>query len=107
MIDQQLAEISNLAIVVTIVLYVLALIGFSADLASTSQKRSDERLAAREAHEAARAKQSVTAGAAGATGTAGPAAPTPRPRPRERPRRVRVRTPERPAHGHLPRARAR
>ncbi|GAA1316388.1 c-type cytochrome biogenesis protein CcsB [Brachybacterium tyrofermentans] len=73
MIDQQLAEISNLAIVVTIVLYVLALIGFSADLASTSQKRSDERLAAREAHEAARAKQSVTAGAAGATGTAGPA----------------------------------
>ncbi|MGO2585961.1 MAG: c-type cytochrome biogenesis protein CcsB, partial [Brachybacterium tyrofermentans] len=70
MIDQQLAEISNLAIVVTIVLYVLALIGFSADLASTSQKRSDERLAAREAHEAARAKQSVTAGA---TGTAGPA----------------------------------
>lgn len=65
MIDQQLAEISSLALVVTIVLYVLALIGFSADLASTSQKRSDERLAAREAHDAARAKQSVTAGAAG------------------------------------------
>lgn len=73
MIDQQLAEISNLAIVVTIVLYVLALIGFSADLASTSQKRSDERLAAREAHEAARAKQSVTAGATSAVGAAGSA----------------------------------
>ncbi|MFC7375964.1 c-type cytochrome biogenesis protein CcsB [Brachybacterium sp. GCM10030268] len=48
MIDQQLAEISNLAIVVTIVLYVLALIGFAADLASMSQRRSDARLAAQE-----------------------------------------------------------
>lgn len=81
MIDQQLAEISNLAIVVTIVLYVLALIGFSADLASTSQKRSDERLAAREAHEGIHAKQTVTAGAAGSAptdslATAGGGAPT-------------------------------
>ena len=33
MINQQLAELSNLAIVVTIVLYVLALIGFGADRA--------------------------------------------------------------------------
>src|SRR5699024_6571755 len=47
-----LAEVSNLAIVVSIVLYVLALIGFSADLASSSQRRSDARLAARERAEA-------------------------------------------------------
>ena len=52
MINQQLAEVSNLAIVVSIVLYVLALIGFSADLASSSQRRSDARLAARERAEA-------------------------------------------------------
>lgn len=45
-INQQLAELSNLAIVVTIVLYVLALIGFGADLASSSQRRSSARLAA-------------------------------------------------------------
>lgn len=48
MINEQLAEISNLALVVTIVLYVLALIGFGADLASSSQRRSDARLAAQE-----------------------------------------------------------
>ena len=41
MIDQQLAEISNFAIVISVVLYVLALIGFGADLASTSQRRAD------------------------------------------------------------------
>ena len=48
MINQQLAEVSNLAIVVSIVLYTLALIGFSADLASSSQRRGDARLAERE-----------------------------------------------------------
>lgn len=48
MIDQQLAELSNLAIVISIVLYVLALLGFSADLASRSQRRSDARLASSE-----------------------------------------------------------
>ncbi|MEE1618154.1 c-type cytochrome biogenesis protein CcsB [Brachybacterium sp. J153] len=48
MIDQQLAEISSLAIMVTIILYVLALIGFAADLASTSQRRSDQKLAQKE-----------------------------------------------------------
>ncbi|WP_193103445.1 c-type cytochrome biogenesis protein CcsB [Brachybacterium sp. FME24] len=71
MIDQQLAEISNLAIVVTIVLYVLALIGFAADLASTSQRRGDERLAAREEQErkAARATQPAVLAAAGSGGT--------------------------------------
>ncbi len=37
MVDHPLAEISNLAIVVAIVLYVLALIGFAADLASSTQ----------------------------------------------------------------------
>ncbi|APX32775.1 c-type cytochrome biogenesis protein CcsB [Brachybacterium sp. P6-10-X1] len=64
MIDQQLAEISNLLIVVTIVLYVLALIGFSADLASTSQRRSDARLAAREEQQqTARTAQPATIGA--------------------------------------------
>lgn len=52
MINQQLAELSNLAIVVTIVLYVLALIGFGADLASSSQRRSDARLAAQERKDA-------------------------------------------------------
>lgn len=76
MIDQQLAEIANLAIVVTIVLYVLALIGFAADLASTSQRRSDERLAAREKHEAQSRDQETSAEAAlpaavGASGGAG------------------------------------
>jgi cytochrome c-type biogenesis protein CcsB len=58
-IDQQLAGLSNLALVVTIVLYVLALIGFAADLASTAQRRSDERLAARERQQA-RAQQPRT-----------------------------------------------
>lgn len=48
MINEQLAEISNLALVVSIVLYVLALIGFAADLASSSQRRSDARLAAQD-----------------------------------------------------------
>ena len=58
MINQQLAEVSNLAIVIAIVLYVLALIGFTADLASSSQRRSDARLAARE-RAAARAEPVV------------------------------------------------
>lgn len=93
MINEQLAEISNLALVVTIVLYVLALIGFGADLASTSQRRSDARLAERERAEQARALQpaGVGAGSAGAgsvvdgstsvgspsAGTAGAEAPVP------------------------------
>jgi cytochrome c-type biogenesis protein CcsB len=64
-IDEQLAEISNLALVVTIVLYVLALIGFGADLASTSQRRSDARLAARDRQGAERALQGASVGADG------------------------------------------
>ena len=66
MINEQLAEISNLALVVTIVLYVLALIGFAADLASTSQRRSDARLAALERQEASRSLQGASVGASGA-----------------------------------------
>ncbi|WP_422115403.1 c-type cytochrome biogenesis protein CcsB [Brachybacterium sp. UNK5269] len=69
MIDQQLAGISNLALVVTIVLYVLALIGFAADLASTAQRRSDERLAARERLQA-RAQQPRTVAAGRGPSTA-------------------------------------
>jgi cytochrome c-type biogenesis protein CcsB len=69
-INQQLAEISNLALVVTIVLYVLALIGFGADLASSAQRRSDARLAAREREEARAAgtpseKRTAAVGASG------------------------------------------
>ncbi|MEO2097082.1 MAG: c-type cytochrome biogenesis protein CcsB [Brachybacterium sp.] len=67
MINQQLAELSNLAIVVTIVLYVLALIGFGADLSSSSQRRSDARLAAQEWKEAQERKMSpASVGASGA-----------------------------------------
>ena len=66
MINEQLAEISNLALVVTIVLYVLALIGFAADLASTSQRRSDARLATLERQEASRSLQGASVGAGGA-----------------------------------------
>ena len=67
MINQQLAELSNLAIVVTIVLYVLALIGFGADLASSSQRRSDARLAAQERKEAQEREMSpASVGASGA-----------------------------------------
>ena len=74
MINQQLAEISNLALVVTIVLYVLALIGFGADLASSSQRRGDERLARRERAElsapaGARVSEAVPVGAGGAGGS--------------------------------------
>ena len=66
MINQQLAELSNLAIVVTIVLYVLALIGFGADLASSSQRRSDARLAAQERKEAQEREMSpASVGASG------------------------------------------
>ncbi|GAA1720727.1 c-type cytochrome biogenesis protein CcsB [Brachybacterium phenoliresistens] len=43
--NEQLAEVSNLLIVVAIVVYILGLIGFSADLAAASQRRSDQRLA--------------------------------------------------------------
>lgn len=66
MINEQLAELSNLALVVAIVLYVLALIGFSADLASTSQRRSDARLAALDTQEEARVLQSATVASEGA-----------------------------------------
>ncbi len=74
MINQQLAEISNLALVVTIVLYVLALIGFGADLASSSQRRSDARLAARERQEASREMSTAAVGASGTTVADAPAA---------------------------------
>ncbi|EYT51043.1 c-type cytochrome biogenesis protein CcsB [Brachybacterium muris] len=57
MIDQQLAEVSNLLIVVAIVLYVLALFGFTADLAATTARRSDARIAAEEARRAEQAAQ--------------------------------------------------
>lgn len=67
MIDQQLAEFSSLLIVITIVLYVLALIGFTADLAGTTARRSDARLAAREAKEA---REPVGVAASGATDSA-------------------------------------
>ena len=66
MINEQLAEISNLALVVTIVLYVLALIGFAADLASTSQRRSDARRAALARLEATRARPGAAVAAGGA-----------------------------------------
>ncbi|GAA4522981.1 c-type cytochrome biogenesis protein CcsB [Brachybacterium paraconglomeratum] len=65
MINEQLAELSNLALVVAIVLYVLALIGFSADLASTSQRRSDARLAALDEQEGARVLQAATVASGG------------------------------------------
>ncbi|MDN6399993.1 MAG: c-type cytochrome biogenesis protein CcsB [Brachybacterium sp.] len=73
MINEQLAEISNLALVVTIVLYVLALIGFGADLASSSQRRSDARLAAQERQAGARTLQTaaVAGDAGGAAGDGG------------------------------------
>lgn len=46
--DDLLAQLSNLAFVVAIAVYVLALLGFAADLAGSAQRRSDARLAARE-----------------------------------------------------------
>ncbi|MDN5600852.1 MAG: c-type cytochrome biogenesis protein CcsB [Dermabacteraceae bacterium] len=69
MINEQLAEISNLALVVTIVLYVLALIGFGADLASSSQRRSDARLAAQERQAGARTLQTAAVAGEGGGGT--------------------------------------
>lgn len=47
-INDQLAQFSNLLVVVSVVLYVLALLGFGADLAGVSQRRSDARLRDRE-----------------------------------------------------------
>lgn len=61
--NEQLAEVSNLLIVVAIVVYILGLIGFSADLAAASQRRSDQRLA-----------QKQLVGAAAGSGAAVPAA---------------------------------
>ena len=71
MIDEQLAEISNLALVVAIVLYVLALIGFAADLASSSQRRSDARLAAQDRRVEARTLQSASVSADGGSASSG------------------------------------
>lgn len=76
MIDQQLAEVSHLALVVAIVLYVLALIGFAADLAGTSQRRSDERLAAKDRARAAVPAAVGAGGGAGGVGIAEPPAPS-------------------------------
>lgn len=72
MIDQQLAEVSNLLVVVAIVLYVLALFGFTADLAGTSARRSDERLAQKDARavQQARERELAVAGAGGGRGSA-------------------------------------
>lgn len=64
MINEQLAELSNLALVVAIVLYVLAMFGFSADLASISQRRADQRLAAQEAKESQRVLHGAGGGSA-------------------------------------------
>ncbi len=56
MSDQLSAQVSNLLFVVAIAVYVLAMIGFSADLAGSAQRRSDARLARRE-----RARERVAA----------------------------------------------
>ncbi|MFE5775799.1 c-type cytochrome biogenesis protein CcsB [Brachybacterium sp. NPDC056505] len=73
MIDQQLAELSNLLIIVTIVLYVLALIGFGADLSGVTQRRSDEKLEKqkREGEDARPALATVGASAGTAAGAGG------------------------------------
>ncbi|MFC0675827.1 c-type cytochrome biogenesis protein CcsB [Brachybacterium hainanense] len=63
--NEQLAEVSNLLIVVSIVVYVLGLIGFSADLAAATQRSSDERLARKEQEGAAMQLASVGAVAGG------------------------------------------
>ncbi|MDO5661144.1 MAG: c-type cytochrome biogenesis protein CcsB [Brachybacterium sp.] len=55
MINQQLAELSNLLVIIAIVIYVLAMFGFAADLFSTIQARSDARLAAQEKQQALQA----------------------------------------------------
>ncbi|AXK45838.1 c-type cytochrome biogenesis protein CcsB [Brachybacterium saurashtrense] len=85
MINEQLAEISNLALVVTIVLYVLALIGFGADLASTTQRRSDARLGALDRKDAPALQAAAVGADAGPGGASGGAvtgeAPAPGPIP--------------------------
>ncbi|MCS6711309.1 c-type cytochrome biogenesis protein CcsB [Brachybacterium sp. EF45031] len=65
----QLADLSNLSVVIAIVLYVLALIGFTADLARTTQVRSDARLAARERVGARSGAAHVVTSGSGGTGT--------------------------------------
>src|SRR5699024_8845711 len=70
-IEEQLAGISNLALVVAIVLHVLALIGFAADLASSSQRRSDARLAAQDRRVEARTLQSASVSADGGSASSG------------------------------------
>ena len=47
MTEQSLAQLSNLLFVVAIVVYVLAMIGFAADLARSAQRRSDAKLDAK------------------------------------------------------------
>jgi len=54
--DQLSAQVSNLLFVVAIAVYVLAMIGFAADLAGSAQRHSDARLARRE-----RARERVAA----------------------------------------------
>ncbi|MCG7309643.1 c-type cytochrome biogenesis protein CcsB [Brachybacterium sp. ACRRE] len=72
MIDQQLAELSNLLIIVTIVLYVLALIGFGADLSGVTQRRSDEKLEKQKREsEGARAELATVGASAGTAAAAG------------------------------------
>jgi cytochrome c-type biogenesis protein CcsB len=68
-INQELAQFSNLLIVVAIVVYVLALLGFGADLAGVSQRRSDAKLQKQQSQVLARSA-SVAAGAEAAGTTA-------------------------------------
>lgn len=74
MIDQQLAEFSNLAIVIAIVLYVVALFAFCADLVAISQRRT---VAKARIGAEVEAKQSVgaLAGSSSAQASSTPTAP--------------------------------
>jgi cytochrome c-type biogenesis protein CcsB len=69
-IDQQLAELSNLLIIVTIVLYVLALIGFGADLSGVTQRRSDAKLRERSHADAELAPVGAASGGGAASSSA-------------------------------------
>jgi cytochrome c-type biogenesis protein CcsB len=72
MINQELAQFSNLLIVVAIVVYVLALLGFGADLAGVSQRRSDAKLEKKQVV----ARPATVAAGGGATTTTTPGATT-------------------------------
>ncbi|PWH07748.1 c-type cytochrome biogenesis protein CcsB [Brachybacterium endophyticum] len=76
MIDQQLAQLSNLLIILTIVLYVLALIGFGADLSGVTQRRSDQKLRARTRERAELATVGADAPRSASPGVGAAAAPT-------------------------------